>query len=365
MKLNDVINELVEERDLDRAILADIVIEGILAAYQKKYPELELRASFNKKTDMLEVEVKKVVAAQARAEDMQQISLRKAKGIDSHAKLGGAIWALFQEPIGRVEILKARQVIAQKIRAVEAEAVYRAYKDKQGTVVQGTVYKCERAGTLVKLQEVMAFLPKSLMVPGGHCTPGHPIKALLKEVLLEPRNENQLILDRATPDFLRRLFELEIPEVFEGIVEIKDIVRDAGYKSKVLVVSHDMNIDPVGTCVGVGGARIKPILRELEGEKIDIIAASGSKEDLVKNALKPAEINRVEILGHIARVWLDDDQRSLAIGRMGKNIALASRLVGLDLELVESIAGRDVVISLDIDDDSTREKLEVDEDGGE
>lgn len=350
MKLSDVINELVEERDLDRDVLTDVVIEGILAAYQKRYPELELRASFNKKSDTLDVEIKKTIVTGSPEDDQRQIGLRKAKTFSSKAKVGEELWVPFEGPIGRVEILKARQVIAQKIRSVEAEAVYRAFKDREGTIVQGTVYKCERSGTLVKLQEVTAFLPKSLMIPGGHVVPGHPIKALLKEVLQEPRATNQLILDRASPDFLRRLFELEIPEVFEGIVEIKDIVRDAGYKSKVLVASHDMNVDPVGTCVGVGGARIKPILRELEGEKIDIISFGGSKEDLVKNALKPAEINRVEIMDSVARVWLDDDQRSLAIGRMGKNIALASHLVGLDIELAESAVDRDSAITLEVDD---------------
>jgi N utilization substance protein A len=145
-----------------------------------------------------------------------------------------------------------------------------------------------------------------------------------------------LILDRASEGFLQELFELEIPEIFEKLVEIKKIVRIAGYKSKVIVTSHDSNIDPVGTCVGVGGSRIKPILKELGGEKIDIIGWSESLETLVKNALKPAQVNRVELSddNRVARVWLDDDQRSLAIGRMGQNIALATRLTGVDIQLM-------------------------------
>lgn len=200
-------------------------------------------------------------------------------------------------------------------------------------------------------------MPKSLTIPTDKCVVGYTIRALLKEVLPEPRNDNQLILDRVSDKFLQRLFELEIPEVFEKLVEIKKIVRAPGYKSKVVVMSHDKNIDPVGTCVGVGGARIKPILKELGGEKIDIIASSDSIEQLIKDALKPAEINRVQIIDEQnVNVWLDDDQRSLAIGKMGQNIGLASRLVGLNIHLVKNETSRsledrynDEIEGLDLD----------------
>lgn len=344
--LSAVITELVEERDLDRSVLSDIVIEGMLAAYAKKYPELELRVQFNKKTGELEVEANKEVVS-AVENELSQISMRKARAVSRKAEIGGKVWVPFEGAIGRVEILKAKQVIAQKIRSVEALAVYNAFKDKQNTIVQGTLYKHEHAGALVKLQDALAFLPKSLMIPGEKHMAGYSVKALLKEVLPEPRNDNQLILDRASSDFLRRLFELEIPEVFEGLVEIKKIIRDPGYKSKVLVASHDPNIDPVGTCVGMGGARIKPILKEISSEKIDIIAMTSSQDELVKHALKPAEINRVEVFDGVARVWLDDEQRSLAIGKMGKNIALASALTGLTIELVDNIAGASKEFSFD------------------
>ena len=338
MNLSDVIEELVEERDIDRAVFADIIAEGMLAGYNKKYPALELRINFNHEAGTLVVEVCKSAVANVEDED-SQISLRKARNIDRKIELGGKIWVPFDKTIGRVEILKAKQIIAQRIHGIEAQAVFNAFKEKEGMIVRGTVYKNERAGTLIKLQEAIAFLPKSLSIPGEKLMPGYPVKALLKEVLPEPRNENQLILDRSSALFLKRLFELEVPEVFEGLVEVKQIVRDPGYKSKIVVASHDLNIDPVGTCVGVGGARIKPILKELGGEKIDVLGATSSQEELVRNALKPAEINRVEVINGVARVWLNDDQRSLAIGKMGKNIALASDLVGLGIELAEAGAG--------------------------
>ncbi len=213
--------------------------------------------------------------------------------------------------LGASEIFAQNRSSLARLRKIEAETIYNEFKEKEGSIVHGVIHKCERGGVVVKLGEYLALLPKSLTIPTDKCVVGHPIRALLKEVLIEPRNENQLILDRVSDVFLQRLFELEIPEVFEKLVEIKKIVRMPGYKSKVAVVSNDLNIDPVGTCVGVGGVRIKPILKELGGEKIDVIAWSDSLEALIRGALKPAEINRVELEGHSdARVWLDDNQEN-------------------------------------------------------
>lgn len=337
MKLTDVIEALVEERDINRDILDQIVCEGMLAAYEKRYPELSIRVNLNKKTGELVVEVEKQVTQTVDDEEIQ-ISTRKAAALAKDAVIGDWIWVPFAGSIGRIEILRAKQVIAQKIRQIEAGAVYNEFKSRQGEILQGVIHKQERAGVVVKIQEYTAFLPYSLSIPEEKMIVGHPIRALLKEVLEVPRNENQLILDRASAEFVERLFELEIPEVFERLVEVKKVVRTAGYKTKVAVVSRDTNIDPVGTCVGVGGVRIKPILKELNNEKIDIVLWSDSLEDLVASALKPAEINRVEVADDsaVARVWLDEDQRSLAIGRMGQNIQLASRLAGVNIELVQN-----------------------------
>lgn len=333
-------DELVEERGLDKEILSSIVCEGMLAAYTKKYPDLALRADYDKKTGEISIQIEKDVVSNVDDEDLQ-ISVRKAKALNKSAEVGQKLWLPFDGGIGRIEILRAKQVIANKIRKIETSAIYEEFKEKEGSIVHGVVHKIERGGVVVKLGEALAFLPRSLMVPTDKYPVGYPVRALLKEVLPEPRNDNQLILDRTSEKFLQGLFELEIPEVFEKLVEIKAIVRIPGYKSKVVVTSHDNNIDPVGTCVGVGGARIKPILKELGGEKIDIINWTDSKEQLIKQALKPAEITRVEITdAENAQVWLNEDQRSLAIGKMGQNIALASRLVGFNLHLVQSESPR-------------------------
>ncbi|MBN1549236.1 transcription termination factor NusA [Candidatus Babeliales bacterium] len=335
MKLAGVIEELVEERGLEKSLLRSIICEGILAAYTKRYPDLPLHVDYDPKTDELIILIEKNVVASVSDSDLE-ISVRKAKNLDKKLKVGSTIKVPFDGTIGRIEILRAKQVIANKIRLVEASIIYNEFKDKEGEVVLGSVHKCERNGTVVKIQDNLAFLPRSLTIPGDKCIVGAPIRALLKEVLAEPRNENQLILDRVSPEFLRRLFELEIPEVYEGIVKIKKIVRTPGYKSKIIVSSSDANIDPVGTCVGVGGVRIKPILKELSNEKIDIIADSDDLEQLIRRSLKPAEIERVELEGDgRVKVWLDEDQRSLAIGKMGQNIQLASRLTGVQIDLVQ------------------------------
>ncbi len=334
MNLSQVIEELVEERELDRATLSAIVCEGMLAAYKKRYPDLDLAAVYNEDADQIDILINKTIVASVEDDDLQ-ISLRKAKGYKPDAKLGEVVQVPFEGPIGRIEILRAKQVIALRIRSIESAQVYEEFKPKEGTIIHGVVHKCEPSGTAVKVGDTFAFLPKSLSIPGERCTVGYPIRALLKEVLIEPRNENQLILDRTSSEFLRQLFELEIPEIYERLVEIKQIVRSAGYKSKVVVSSNDKNIDPVGTCVGVGGGRIKPILRELGAEKIDIISFSLDVEKFVKDSLKPAVVNRVEIVGDVARVWVDEEQRSVAIGKMGKNISLASQLTGFQIELVK------------------------------
>ncbi|HJZ23308.1 MAG TPA: transcription termination factor NusA [Candidatus Babeliales bacterium] len=335
MNLTHVIEELVEDRGLGRETLESIVKEGMLAAYQKKYPDFTFRLETDKKTGDLLVDIEKAVVVQVEDEDTQ-ISLRKAHHINKKLVLGDKVWVLFEGKIGRVEVLKAKQVIASRIREIEALSLYNEFKDKVNTIIHGTIHKIERGGLVIKLANAYAFLPHSLTSPLDKYVVGYPVRALLKEVLPEPRNENQLILDRASVDFFTRLFEIEIPEVFEHLVEVKRVARVVGYKTKVVVSSNDPNIDPVGTCVGVHGARIKPILKELGGEKIDILPYKSLLEDQIRLALKPAEINRIELTRDgQARVWLDEDQRSLAIGKKGQNILLASELTGVNIHLVQ------------------------------
>lgn len=340
MNLSDVINSLVEERGLKREMIIEIVCEGMHAAYAKKFPEMEFEVVFNQKLGTAEVFAKKTIVKSV-VDENKEISLRRAKMIAPKADIGEVISVPFDEPIGRIEVASAKQIIANKIRDVEQLAVYNEFKDKEGTVVTGVAHKKERAGMVVKIGDVMALLPTLGMIPGEAIRVGYPVRALLREVAQTARGGYQVFLDRASVDFVKKLIELEIPEVFEGLVEIKKIVRAPGYKTKVIVLSHSKEIDPVGTCVGVGGARIKPILKELGQEKIDLIEWTENVEELVKESLKPAEIDNVELIGdNVATVWLAQDQRSLAIGKMGKNIMLASRLIGIEIQLQE-VGGAD------------------------
>ncbi|MFH1832328.1 MAG: transcription termination factor NusA [bacterium] len=338
MNLTEVIDSLVEERGLSRESVATIVCEGIAAAYEKKYPGITFLITLNKKTGQLETQVEKEIVESVEEPDFE-ISLRKARSLSAKAQVGDRIVVPFEEPIGRIEIISAKQFIANKIRSLEQLAIYNDFIAKKDTIVSGIVHKKERAGWVVKFGEVLALLPREAAVEVDAFKVGHQIKALLKEVLPVARGDYQLILDRASADFVKHLIELEIPEVFEGVVEIKKIVRVAGYKTKAIVDSSSKEIDPVGTCVGVGGSRIKPILRELGHEKIDLIEYTTSLDDLVKDSLKPAVVDNVAVDESAGRaiVWLAQDQRSLAIGKMGQNISLASRLVGLDIQLQDLV----------------------------
>lgn len=348
--LHNVISELVDEKGLKKSDLNEIIKEGILAAYLKKYPEAVLRIDFDKDGSII-VEVEKTVVAETE-DELTQISIRKARFIKKSVQLDDKMWIPFDGTIGRVEILKAKQVIASMIRDVEALTIYNEFIDKKGSIIHGTVHKCEHSGTTVMLRDTMAFLPRSCSIPGERHVAGRPIKALLKDVYSDFRSGGQLILDRASGDFLVKLLELEIPEIYDKLIEVKAVARQAGYKSKIIVASHDLNIDPVGTCVGVGGGRIKPILKELFTEKIDVISWVNSKEELVKNALRPAEINKVEIVDKEATVWLSDDQRAFAIGKMGQNISLAAELLDLNIHLISSSSSsKDSSTFIDADQD--------------
>ncbi len=357
MNLSSVIEDLVEERGLDKEKIIGIVCDGIRSAYVKKFPEIDIEVTYNRKSGALDVFAKKNIVASIESHD-KEVSLRKARSINPSCGLGEAILVPFEEPIGRIEILAARQIISGKIRELEQLAILNDFNDRKNTIISGIAHKRERVGFAVKIGEVMALLPQECLIPGETLRVGHPVRALLREVLSIPRGDYQLILDRASAEFVKRLLEIEIPEVFEGIVEIKKIVRIPGYKTKAIVASTSKDVDPVGTCVGVGGSRIKPILRELGQEKIDLIGWTESLEELVAGSLKPAAVDRVEIIeDKRAIVWFPQDQRSLAIGKMGQNIKLASRLVGLEIQLQDV----DVAVAGGIVDDSSGEL--IDEDG--
>ena len=239
------------------------------------------------------------------------------------------------ETLGRIAAQSAKQVMIQKIREAESDTVFGEYAAKQGELVVGTIQRIDAGTAIVSLGKSEALLPRSEQIPGETHHVGERIKAVIFEVR-KTGHRVKIVLSRAHPDFVRALFEEEIPEVEDRTIDIRAIAREAGYRSKVAVSSIDMKVDSVGACVGVRGSRIKNIIEELNGERIDIVRWNDSLQVLIPNALQPAEIADVFTYPRLGRaiVLVNEDQLSLAIGRRGQNVRLASKLVGMDIEIM-------------------------------
>jgi N utilization substance protein A len=238
--------------------------------------------------------------------------------------------------LGRIPAQTAKQVIIQKIRADERDSIYAEFVQRKGEITSGTVVRYESGTLIVNLDRTTeGFMPKGEQIMGQTHRVSERIRCLILDVK-ETSNQVKIILSRTHPDFIRRLFELEVPEISEKIIEIRALAREAGYRTKVAVVSFDEKVDPVGACVGVRGSRIKNIVDELGGEKIDIVRWNESSQVLVSNALMPAKVSEIALCFELGRatVVVDEDQLSLAIGKHGQNVRLAARLTGWDIDIL-------------------------------
>jgi N utilization substance protein A len=238
--------------------------------------------------------------------------------------------------LGRIPAQTAKQVMIQKIRADERDSIYAEFVQRKGEIVSGTVVRYESGTVIVNLDRwTEAFMPKGEQIMGQTHRVSERIRCLILDVK-ETSNQVKIILSRTHPDFIRRLFELEVPEINEKIIEIRALAREAGYRTKVAVTSFDEKVDPVGACVGVRGSRIKNIVDELGGEKIDIVRWNESSQVLVANALMPAKVSEIALCFELGRatVVVDEDQLSLAIGKHGQNVRLAARLTGWDIDIL-------------------------------
>ncbi len=236
--------------------------------------------------------------------------------------------------MGRIQAQTAKQVIIQKIREAESEVIYGEFEGKVGDLINGTVQRIENSNVIVNLGKAEGFLPRNERIRGENYQPGERIKALIYDVQ-RVGNKVKILLTRASPDFVVKLFELEVPEIGEKIIEIKRIAREAGHRTKVAVSSYDMRVDCIGACVGIRGTRIKSITDELNDERIDIIRWNESTEILINNSLRPAQIDHINLdeQNRVASVIVPDDQLSLAIGRKGQNVRLASKLTDWDIKI--------------------------------
>jgi len=279
--------------------------------------------------------------------EMAMISAaRKAYGVEEEVeveidRVNGQISARIQgkpvemKTLGRIAAQTAKQVMIQRIREAERSSIFEEFSERVGTVVTGTVSRFERGALLINLGRTEGILPRSEQIPGESHHPGERVRAMILDVHEAP-HQVKIVLTRTHPDYIRRLFELEVPEVADRIIEIRALAREAGYRTKVAVASIDIKVDAVGACVGVRGSRIRNIVDELGGEKIDIVRWNESSQILIGNALKPAEIQEVALCFELGRatVVVAEDQLSLAIGKRGQNVRLAARLTGWDIDIL-------------------------------
>jgi N utilization substance protein A len=287
-----------------------------------------------KESVFVDLEAAMVSAARKAYEEIEDVAVRidRITG-DIEALVGGA--PIDMKSLGRIAAQTAKQVMIQKIREDERDSIFEEYSKRVGTVVTGTLIRYEGGGMVINLGRTEAFLPRSEQIPGQAHQPGERIRGMILDVR-EEQNQVRIVLTQTHPDFIRRMFEMEVPEVAERIIEIRALAREAGYRTKVAVSSIDSKVDAVGACVGVRGSRIRNIVDELGGEKIDIVRWNESSQVLITNALKPAEVKETFLCFELGRatVIVDEDQLSLAIGKRGQNVRLAARLTGWDIDIL-------------------------------
>ncbi len=335
-ELNAVVDYMERERGVDRETIIRAIESALQNAADKNAEDAEmLRVEIDRASlDIKAFATKKVVIT---VDDRyKEIGLAEARRAEPEAQLGEMIEVESAPPkFGRIAAQTAKQTILQKIRQAEKCRVFEDYKDRAGEIVTGTVRRFERSTVIIDLEHgAEGVMPSKERVPTEEYEVGERIRAYIVHV--EDRESGpEILLSRSHPDFVRRLFELEVSEISDGTMEIKGIAREAGYRSKVAVISHDERVDPVGACVGIRGMRVKNIVRELNGEKIDIVRWSDEIKKLVTNSLAPAQLKAVDIdePTHTVTVTVDGDQLSLAIGKRGQNARLTSKLIGWRVDI--------------------------------
>ena len=334
-----VIESVGRDRGIKREIIIAALEQAILAAAQKKYgTEALLESHYNDETGEIDLFLfKKVVDSDdAMLEESEEIKLADAKKLDPEAQIGDELGIKVDAPeFGRIDAQTAKQVIFQKVRDAEREIIYNDYIHRKGEIITGIARRIERGNLVIDLGKTDALLPRSEIIPGEQFRPGDRVQAYLADVALTTRGP-QIYLTRTSPKYLMKLFEMEVPEIRDEVVEIKACAREPSARSKIAVTSKDRGVDPVGACVGMKGIRVQNIIQELKGEKIDIIPWSDNPPVFVRASLAPAEISsiRVDEANQAMEVMVEDDQLSLAIGRKGQNVRLAAQLTGWRLDII-------------------------------
>jgi len=328
--LNYVIEQVGKEKGIPKEIIIETLEEAILSASKKKFGNhLDLEARYNHELGEIEVFRFKTVVDEVQDPDME-ISIEEARQQDPECIIGDSIGIKMDtSTLGRIAAQTAKQVIMQKVRNAESDVIYNEYKEKKGEIVTGIVQRVEKNHYVINLGKTEALLSFKEVIPNEVFRRRDRVKGYILEVEKNQRGCT-ILLSRTHPGFLVKLFELEVPEIQEGIIKVLSAAREPGERAKIAVYSEDSNIDPVGACVGVKGSRVQAVVQELRGEKIDIIPWSKDPAKFVCNALAPARVSKVYINEeeHSMEIIVHDDQLSLAIGKKGQNVRLASRLTG-------------------------------------
>ncbi len=336
-QLGEMVKVIADEKGLPEETVLDVVQMAIAAAWRRENGdrEMEVRALLDTHTGKAKVFVAKQVIEDGLAYNTAtEIPLEEAKKLDKDAELEGAVEESYEvTEFGRVGAVAAKQVVLQRLREAERDAVLSAFEDKIGTVVTGVVSRVEPRLIRVDLGRANGIMPRSEQIDGEHWNVGERIKVYIKGVEHDDAKA-QLILSRGNTEFIEYLFRQEVPELDNGSVEIRGIAREAGRRTKIAVMSTVPGVDPVGTFVGGRGVRVQAITGEIgDREKIDIINWSENPSEYIREALSPAEVMKVEIDGKNAKVYVTEDQQSIAIGRQGQNVRLASKLTGFDIDI--------------------------------
>jgi len=329
------IEQVSRDKGIDAKILIEALEEAVRSAVKKKFGlEYELEVSFNMEIGEIEVfEFKEVVDEVT--DERNQVSLEQARELDPETEIGDSLgMKMDTDALGRIAAQSAKQVIMQRLREAERDAVFGEFKDRKGEIVNGIVQRIDKGAIIANLGKSEAELPVREQIPKEAYTQGDRVRAYIYDVKQFSRGP-QIVLSRTHPNFLSALFESEVPEISEGIVTIMQVAREPGSRAKIAVASKDKDVDPVGACVGMKGSRVQAVVQELRGEKIDIVPWDPDQAKFVCNALAPAEILRVIVDedNRAMEVVVPDDQLSLAIGKKGQNVRLASRVTNWKLDV--------------------------------
>ena len=342
------LEDLEKEKGIKKEYLLDSIETALVTAYKRNFDSLEnVRVEMDRKTGATHVySIKEAVEKVENSET--QISMEEAKKTNPDISEGETVEIeIVPRNFGRIAAQTAKQVIIQKLRELEREIIFNEYNDRKGEIVTGLIQKADRNIVVMDLGKLEGVMPSKEQIPTEHYRVNDKIKGYVLDVEKGSKGAPQVIVSRSHPDFVRKLLEFEIPEIYEGVIEIKSVSRDPGYRSKVAVYSPDPNIDPVGSCVGQKGVRIQNVINELNGEKIDVIEWNEDPSIYIASSLLPAKILAVDIKPEekFAQVIVPDDQLSLAIGKSGQNARLAAKLTNWKIDIKSETQFREMLMN--------------------